>query len=111
MTGDKVSEEVIASFIGDVSLAVAGVHGMGMNMSASAVAKNVLGQDKKTRGVRVAYDDDTGYTVDIYLIVAFGANIPETAWNVQKTVYEGLLSTYGVDAGDINIHVQGVDID
>ena len=105
---ERIAEETIAVFTQDTALKVNGVYGMGVGTSASAVAKNVLGQNKKTRGVRVAYDEETGYTIDVYLIVAFGANIPETAWNVQKGVYDGLLAEHGVDAEDINIHVQGV---
>jgi uncharacterized alkaline shock family protein YloU len=56
----------------------------------------------------VSYDEEKGYTIDIYLVVAFGTKIPETAWNVQKSVHDGLFNEYGVEPADINIHVQGV---
>jgi uncharacterized alkaline shock family protein YloU len=81
---------------------------MGMNMSAASLTKNILRQDKKTRGVRVSYDDDTGYTIDIYLIAVYGANIPETAWNLQKSIYDGLQEEYSIAPSNINIHIQGV---
>ena len=104
----RVPDETIMAYVSEKAYSVDGVYGMGLNMSASGITKNILGQDKKTRGVRVTYDEENGYTIDIYLIAAFGANIPETAWNVQKSVYDGLKNDYGIEPEDINIHVQGV---
>ena len=107
----RITDESIMAFVSEKAYDVDGVHGMGLNISAAAITKNLLGQDKKTRGVRVTYDTDNRYTIDIYLIAAFGANIPETAWNVQRSVYDGLKSEYGIEPEDINIHVQGVYAD
>jgi len=107
----KVSEDVIAAFISDTAFETAGVYGMGLNRSAAALTKNLLGQDKKARGVKVVFDEDDGYTIDIYLVVVFGVNIPETAWNIQKNVHDGLCAEYGIEPKEINIHVQGVKAD
>lgn len=104
----RVSEEEVAAFISEKAFGTAGVYGMGLNISASSLKKNILGQDRRTRGVRVAIDEDGGYTIDIYLVVVFGVNIPETAWNIQKNVHDGLNSEYGIEPKGINIHVQGV---
>jgi len=104
----RAADEVIAAFVCETALDIAGVFGMGLGMSASALTKNLLGQDKKTRGVRITYDEETGYTIDVYLIIVYGANIPETAWNVQKSVHDGLKELYGIEPEDINIHVQSV---
>jgi len=105
---ERVSDDVIAAFIFETALAIDGVRGMGLNKSAAALRMNLLGQDKKTRGVRLLFDEERGYTIDVFLIADFGANIPETAWNVQKTVHDMLISRFGIEPRDINIHVQGV---
>ena len=105
-----VSEETIMAFVYEKVFDVSGVYGMGLSMSATAIRKSLLGQDKKTRGVRVTYDDEKGYTIDIYLIAVFDTNIPETAWNVQKLVHRELLSEFDVKPEDINIHIQGVHL-
>ena len=105
---ERISDETIMAFVYERAYSVDGVYGMGLNISASGITKNILGQDEKTRGVRVTYDEENGYTIDIYLIAAFGANIPETAWNVQKIVYDGLKGEFGIEPVDINIHIQGV---
>ena len=105
---ERVSDDTIMAYVYEKTYDVEGVYGMGLNISASGITKNILGQDKKTRGVRVIYDEEKGYTIEIYLIAAFGANIPETAWNVQKSVFDGLKDEFGIEPEDINIHVQGV---
>ena len=92
-TPSRPSEDVVATYA---------------SLKAQCVPKVQGIRSGKSRGVRVAYDEDSGYTIDIYLTVAFGANIPETAWNVQKSVNDGLVDEYGIDAVEINIHVQGV---
>jgi len=104
----RASDDTIAAFIFETSLAVEGVKGMGLSKSAAAFTKSLLGQDKKTRGVKLTYDEESGYSIEVFLIVSFGANIPETAWNVQKNIHDGLLSEFGIEPKDINIHVQGV---
>ena len=108
---ERLPDETIMAFVCEKAFDIAGVYGMGLGLSASALTKNLLGQDKKTRGVRVTYDEETGYVIDVYLIAEFGANIPETAWNVQKRVYDGLKNEYGIEPADINIHIQGVHVD
>jgi len=107
----RVPDDRIAAFVFETTMATEGVRGMGLSKSAAALRQNILGQDKKTRGVRVLYDEDRGYTIEIYLIAEFGAKIPETAWDVQKKVHDGLLSEFGFEPRDINIHVQGVHME
>ena len=104
----RVPDDVIASYVFETTLAIGGVRGMGLSKSAASLRKNILGQDKKTRGVRIIYDEERGYTVELFLITAYGSSIPETAWNVQKSVHDGLVKEFGIEPKNINIHVQGV---
>ena len=104
----QISNDTIISFVAERAFDVSGVYAMGMNISAASLTKNILGYDKKTLGVRVSYDEERGYTIDINLIAVYGTNIPETAWNVQKNIYDGLKEEYDIVPSDINIHIQGV---
>ena len=104
----QATNETIMALAAEKAFDVPGVYAMGMNRSAASLTKNILGQDKKTRGVRVSFDEETGYTIDIYLIAVFGTNIPETAWNVQKNVHDGLIEAFEIVPENINIHIQGV---
>ena len=105
---DRLSDDVIAGFVFDQVLSTDGVHGMGLRKSAAAITKSILSQGKKTRGVRLIYEEEQGYTIEIYIIADFGSNIPETAWNVQKKVHDRLALEFGIEPRSINIHVQGV---
>jgi len=107
----RVPDDVIASYVFETAIKTDGVRGMGLSKSAAALRKSILGQDKKTRGVRVLFDEERGYTIEVFLIAAYRANIPETAWNVQKKVHDGLLEEFGIKPRDINIHVQGVHLE
>ena len=107
----RVPDDLIASYVFKTTINTDGVRGMGLSKSAAALRKNILGQDKNTRGVRVVYDEDRGYSVEVFLIAAYKANIPETAWNVQKKVHDGLIEEFGIEPRDINIHVQGVHLE
>ena len=107
----RVPDDVIAAYVFETALDTDGVRGMGLSKSAASLRKNILGRDKKTRGVRVLYDEDRGYTVEVFLIASYRANIPETAWNVQKKVHDGLINEFGIKPRDINIHVQGVQVE
>ena len=105
----RASDLVIASFVYEKATGTEGVYGIGRGLPVLTINQN--GQESKVRGIRVVYDEENGYTIEIYLIVDFGVNIPETAWNVQKNVHDGLKSEYGIEPENINIHVQGVQID
>ena len=90
---ERVPDEKIMNFVYERACELDGVYGM----------------RKKSRSVRVTYDEENRYTIDIYMTATFGTNIPETAWNVQKSVHEGLKDEYGIEPEDINIHIQGVN--
>ena len=92
---ERVPDETIMTFVYEKVCELDGIHEM----------------RKKTRNVRVTYDEGKRYTIDIDITVSFGTNIPETAWNVQKNVFEGLKDKYGIEPEDINIHIQGVNAD
>ena len=103
------NEETITSLVCDTVLNVNGIHTLGANMSAAAITKNLLSRENKARGVHLLSDED-GWTIDIYVIVTYGTKIPETAWNVQKSVSESLKSVSDIKIKEINIHVQGVHV-
>ena len=92
-TSERVPDEAIMAFVYERVCVLEGVYGL----------------RKKTRSVRVTFEEGNRYTIDIDMIATYGTNIPETAWNVQKNVFDGLKDEYGIEPDDINIHVQGVN--
>jgi len=108
----EISEETIAEFVSEAVLAVPGVRNLGWSgRSAADLTKNIISRgENRPRGIRISdSDDDDGMLIDIYIVVEFGAKIPEVAWTIQKSVAEGLKSSAQLRVKEINIHVSGVE--
>lgn len=103
-TGIKISDEVVAII---ASMAASEVKGVA-NMSGGIVGgiSEILG--KKTKGVKVQVGEKET-TIDISLIVEYGARIPDIAWEVQNKVKTQVESMTGLKVVSVNVIVQGVN--
>ena len=98
----KIANEVVAIIASLAASEVEGVASMGGGVGGSIA--EMLGQK---RGVKVETGDEE-CTVDLSVIVEYGSSIPIVAENIQKNVKEAIESMTGLNAVEINIHVQGV---
>lgn len=103
-SGIKISDEVVAIIAGMAASEVSGV----ANMSGGLVGgiSEILG--KKTKGVKVQVGEKET-TIDISLIVEYGARIPDIAWEVQNKVKTQVESMTGLKVVAVNVIVQGVN--
>lgn len=103
-SGIKISDEVVAII---ASMAASEVKGVA-NMSGGLVGgiSEILG--KKTKGVKVQVGEKET-TIDISLIVEYGARIPDVAWEVQNKVKTQVESMTGLKVVAVNVIVQGVN--
>ena len=99
--GIKISDEVVATIAGMAASEVSGV----ANMSGGFV-DGILG--KKTKGVKVQVGEKET-TIDISLVVEYGARIPDVAWEVQNKVKTQVESMTGLKVVAVNVIVQGVN--
>lgn len=98
----KIANEVVAII---ASLAASEVEGVAsMSGGVGSGIAEILGHRK---GVRVETGDEE-CVVDLSVIIDYGSSIPDVAENVQKNVKEAIESMTGLNAVEINIHVQGV---
>ncbi len=89
-----ISDDVLAAVVADAVTEIPGVISM---------------EDILTRkGVRITEKGKT-VVLDLYINVAFGTQIPQLAWRLQKHVANRIRSVTGITAKEINIHVQGVE--
>ncbi|HHY63720.1 MAG TPA: Asp23/Gls24 family envelope stress response protein, partial [Clostridiaceae bacterium] len=63
-----------------------------------------------TKGVKVEINGKD-VTIDFYILVDYGARIPEVAWRIQEKVKSAVESMTGMNVTAINIHVQGISFD
>ncbi|MGI5850800.1 MAG: Asp23/Gls24 family envelope stress response protein [Clostridiales bacterium] len=96
------ADDVVATIAGLAALEVKGVS----SMSAGIVEK--FGKKNPTRGVKVEVGEKEA-AVDLYMIVDYGVQIPEVAWNVQENVKKSIETMTGLSVVEVNIYIQGIE--
>ncbi len=104
----KISPDVIIVIAHTVASEVEGVAAMNANIADNI--SSVLGRKNVPKGVKVEIDGND-VTIDLYIIVDYGARIPEVAWKIQERVKSSVESMTGMNVSSINIHVQGVSFE
>lgn len=101
----KIADEVVAIISSLAATEVKGVAGMSGGI-VGGIAEFV-GKKNLSKGVKVEVGEKEA-AVDLYVIVEFGARIPEVAHEIQKNVKKSIENMTGLAVVEINVHVQGV---
>jgi len=115
MSENKVNETGNVCISNDVvsiiaSMAASGIKGVtSMNTSLSAGVAELFGKKNVAKGVKVEVNENNA-VIDLFIIVEYGAKIPDVAWNVQSKVKAEVESMTGLNVTDVNIHVEGVSV-
>ncbi|MFW6287714.1 MAG: Asp23/Gls24 family envelope stress response protein [bacterium] len=98
----KIANEVVAII---ASLAASEIEGVAsMSGGVGSGIAEMLGHKK---GVKVETGNEE-CVIDLSVVVEYGISIPGVAENIQKNVKDAIESMTGLNAVEINIHVQGV---
>lgn len=103
----RVTDDVIAIIAGIATVEVAGVFSMSGGLTGGIA--EVLGIRNLSKGIKVETKEEKIY-INIYIIVEFGARIPEVAWDIQVKVKKTVERMTGLRVIEANIHVQSVNI-
>lgn len=101
----KIADDVVAIIAGLAATDVEGVAGMSGGIAGGL--SEMLGKRNLSRGVKVEVGDRQA-AIDLYIIVRFGARIPDVAFKIQENVKNAIESMTGLEAATVNVHVQGV---
>ncbi len=104
----RIATDVIVVIAHTAVLETEGVAGMSAGIADNI--SQVLGRKGAPKGVKVELADKE-VTIDLYLVVDFGARIPDVAWRVQEKVKAAIETMTGLTVKAINIHVQGVSFE
>lgn len=104
----KITDEVVAIIAGIAATDVPGVTGMSGGI-AGGIAE-ALGRRNLSKGVKVEVGEKEA-AIDLYIIVDYGYRIPEVAWSIQEKVKQAVEEMTGLTVVEVNIHIQGVNID
>ncbi len=100
----KISDEVISTI---AAVAVAEIDGANtMNGALSGIAE-IFGKKNYTKGIKVTPGEQL--TIDVNIVVDYGAKIHEVAWNVQSNVKKSVELMSGLEIEKVNVHVVGVE--
>ncbi len=102
----KIADDVVAIIAGLAASEVEGVAGMSGGIAGGLA--DMLGKRNLAKGVKVEVGDKQA-AIDLYIVVRFGARIPDVAWNIQENVKKAVESMTGLEAVKVNVHVQGVN--
>lgn len=104
-----IAEEVIASTIGIAAQHTSGLADMATRRNVRHGITGLLGRGDPARGVEIRSDNDQ-LDVTLYVVVKYGARIPDVADALRDNVNDALEETLGIGADHININVQGVKV-
>lgn len=104
----NISNDVVATIAGIAAMEVSGVSGMSGGIAGGIGEK--LGRKNLSKGVKVEVGD-TNTTIDLYIVVEYGSKIPEIAWKIQENVKREVESMTGLEVLEVNINVQGVNME
>jgi len=99
------ADEVIAIIAGLAATEVKGIASMSGNMGNSI--NEMLGKKDHTKGVKVEVGKEEA-AVDLYVVLNYGLNIPDTCKAVQENVKKAVETMTGLRVVEVNVHVQGV---
>ena len=103
----NISDEVISVI---ASLAASGIKGVaGMAGGAIGGFAELIGKKNPSKGVKVVKEDDK-LTIDLAIIVEYGAKIPDVAWELQDKVKNEVESMTGLSVATVNVSVDGVNV-
>ncbi len=101
----KIAEEVVSIIAGLAATEIEGVASMSGGI-AGGIAE-VLGRRNLSKGIKVEVTTEEA-KIDIFIVVKYGARIPDVAWDIQEGVKKTVEEMTGLRVSQVNIHVQGV---
>ena len=103
----KIANEVVAIIAGLAATEIDGVAGMSGGITGGIT--ELLGMKNLSKGVKVEVGEKEA-AIDIFIVVKYGFKISEVASSVQQKVKDTVETMTGLDAVEINVHVEGVVI-
>lgn len=104
----KISDEVVGIIASLAATEVKGVAGMSGGIAGGL--SEILGRKNFSKGVKVELENKEAI-ISLYIIVEYGAKIPEVAWEIQESVKNAVETMTGLNVVEVNINIQGVSIE
>jgi len=103
----KINHTVVASIVRLAALRVAGVAGVGGGI-VDGISELFAKREADHRGVKVTEDAEDAYFIELRIVVAYGAEIGKTAYEVQIAVRKQVSAMTGKDVRKVDVIIEGV---
>lgn len=102
----RIANEVVRIIAGLAASEVKGV--VGMSGGVVDGFAELLKKKNLAKGVKVEVGEKQAI-VDLFIVIEYGAKIPDTAYLVQENVKRAIESMTGLEVIEVNVHIQGVE--
>lgn len=102
----RIADEVVGIIAGLAATEVKGIAGMSGGMVDGLT--ELLKMKSLSKGVRVEAGE-TEAAVDLYVVIEYGAKIPQVAVEVQENVKRAIEGMTGLKVVEVNVHIQVVE--
>lgn len=102
----QIADDVVAVIAGKAVSEVNGVAGMAGGF-AGGISEVLSGKKNLSKGIKVDVGEKEA-TIDVNIIVEYGARIPDVAFEIQSRVKKTVEAMTGLKVAGVNVHVQGV---
>lgn len=103
----NISDEVVAVIASMAANEVEGIAGMVSGVAGGFA--ELLGMKNLSKGVRCVRDGDT-VSIDLSIIVKYGAKIPDISWKLQNKVKNDVEAMTGLVVKSVNLSVDGISV-
>lgn len=104
----RIADDVVATIAELAAKEVKGIIGMSGGIADSIT--EMLGKKNPTKGIKVEVGEKET-AIDLYVVVEYGVRIPDISWQVQENVKKAVETMTGLSVVEVNIHIQGVNIE
>lgn len=101
----NISDDVVATMVKTAVKEVENVAGLA-GTAGPAVAE-LLSKKSTAKGIKVQFDEEA-ITIDVAILVKYGANVVNVAKSVQENVTNAVQSMTGLEQVTVNVHVSDV---
>ena len=105
--GVYISDDVISTISSVAAKSVNGVYGMYTSLTGGFA--EFLGKKNSSKGVKSVIEGKN-CEIDLYIIVEYGAIIPDICWEIQDKVKCDVEAMTGLNVTAVNVNVEGVNV-
>ena len=104
----KIADDVVAVIAGVAVSEIPGVANMAGGF-AGGITEVLSGKKNLAKGIKVDVGEKET-KIDVNIIVEYGTRIPDVAYEIQTKVKKAVETMTGLKVIEVNVHVQGVNI-